>query len=366
MLLILIIPINQAIAQEIPGIPEKLELGSLAIPDSPAFEVLGVSPSTVARPGSARELAISFLSSSIKGNSEFPRNLAIEFSPYWWSYHPDLTWEDFINDHNIGANLTQTLSISIATAQTHIVDNGIDIAGTGLGFGLRTSLRKGQPSKKAIAQKEKMQKLFQNISENAIPDDISTSPKDENGNPYIELSDTDLKKIENAQKDFRQANLNRVGWRLELASAVSYDFPDDKWDDGDFKNTGFWVNSAYRTDEGSFLDSFDFLGVIRYLWNDADDGSFSTFDIGARIVWLSKNDDLPLSTSVEYVYRFVSDGDRKDTDTLMFIGEYRVNKTWSLFASFGKSFDSEFEGNEDFVTLIGINLGYGKGPVVKR
>ena len=363
-LLISLISGGPAIGQEIPEIPKNLELGSLAIPDSPAFEALGVSPSSVARPGSARELAVSFLSSSREGNSAFPRNLSIEFSPYWWSYHPALSWEDFNKDSIIGANLAQTFTISFATSETKFKKNDIDVEGTGLGLGFRTSFQKGQPSKKAVVVKEQMQKLFQDISDNAIPDDPTTLPMDENGNRIVELNKTALKKIESTQEAFRKANLNRVGWRLELASAVAFNFPDDKWDDGDWKNAGVWLNTAYRTDEGSFLDNFDFLGVFRYLWNDADDGSFSTYDLGARIIWISQNDDIPFSVSGEYVYGFVSDGDRKDSDKLAFIGEYRVNKTWSLFASFGKSFDPDFEGDEDFVALFGINLGYGKGPVV--
>lgn len=363
-LLIFIISGGPAIGQEFPEIPNNMELGALAIPDSPAFEVLGVSPSSIARPGSARELAISFLSSSKEGDSTFPRNLALEFSPYWWSDHPDLTWEEFNKDSNIGANLEQTFAISFATSETSFKKNDLDVEGTGLGLGFRTSFRKGQPSKKAFVAKTQMENLFADISENVIPDDPTTLPKDEKGNPIIELNKTVLNKIKSAQDTFRKANLNRVGWRLELASAASFNFPEDKWDDGEFKNAGVWLNTAYRTDEGSFLDNLDFLGVFRYLWNDADDGSFSTFDLGARIIWISQNDEIPFSVSGEYVYRLVSDGDREDSDKLTLIGEYRVNETWSLFASFGKDFDPDFKGDEDFVALFGINIGYGEGPVV--
>jgi hypothetical protein len=353
-----------AIGQELPEIPKNLELGSLNIPDSPAFEVLGVSPSSVARPGSTRELALTFLSSSGADDSAFPKNLAIEFSPYWWSYHPDLTWDNFNKNNKIGANLAQTFSISIATSETSFKENDIDVGGSGLGLGFRTSFLKGKPSKKAIKAKEQMQTLFQVLSNNAIPDDLTTLPKDENGDPFVELSKTALNKIEGAQNTFRKANLNRVGWRLELAGATAYNFPDDQWDDGELKNTGVWLNTAYRTDEGSYLDHFDFLGVLRYLWNEADDESLSTYDIGARLIWISQNDDIPVSASAEYVYRLVSDGDKQDSDKLAFIGEYLVNKTWSLFASFGKSFDPDYEGNENFFSLLGVNLGYGKGPVV--
>jgi hypothetical protein len=349
----------------------QLELGSLNIPDSPAFEVLGVSPSSVSRPGSARELAVSLFSSSLKQDSTFPRNLAVEFSPYWWSYHPELTWKTYNPEgENIGNNILQTFTVSLATSKTTSTINSIEVDGTGAGLGFRTSLLKGKPSKKGQLSYDAVKKVMQENVDAIIPDDISTLPKDANGNRIIDLEKiadpAAFKKIQVAVDDFRKANLNRVGWRLELASAASIDFPQDKSSGSKMKSAGAWLTTTYRTDEGSFLDHFDFLGVFRYLSHNADVGSFPTYDIGGRIIWISANDNLPLSASAEYVYRFVSKGDLVDTKKISFIAEYRVDKTWSLFASLGQAFDPNFKSKENFVSLFGINFGYGKGPVVSE
>lgn len=350
---------------------KQLEIGSLSIPDSPAFEVLGVSPSSVSRPGSARELAASLFSSSLKQDSTFPRNLAVEFSPYWWSYHPDLTWDTYNSEkENIGNNILQTFTASLATSKTTSTINGIEEDGTGAGLGFRASLLKGRPSKKGQLAYDAVKKVMQDNVDAIIPDDIESLPKDDNGNRIIDLekiADPEaFKKIQVALDNFRKANLNRVGLRLEIASAFSIDFPQDKSTEGKMKSAGAWLTTTYRTDEGSFLDHFDFLGVFRYLSHNADAGSVPTYDVGGRIIWISANDNLPLSASAEYVYRFVSRSDLTNTKKIAFIAEYRVDKTWSLFASLGQTFDPNFEGKEKFVSLFGVNFGYGKGPVVNE
>jgi hypothetical protein len=347
-----------------------LEIGSISIPDSPGFEVLGVSPSSVSRPGSARELAISLLSSSRDGDSDFPRNLAIQFSPFWWSYHPDLSWKGLnLEDKRIGDNLAQTFTFSFATSETKYKVDDEEVEGTGLGLGFRASILKGHVSKKGDEAHKELKKVFQDNVDAIIPDDIKNLPTDSEGNRIIDLEKLSnseaLTKIRRAQEAFRVANVNRVGWQLELAGAASFNFPDDEFHDGDLRNAGGWLTSAYRTDEETFLDSLLFLCVFRYLWNDLDDESFSSCDAGGRIIWISTKDEFPISISGEYVYRYVSGEDKEDSESLKFITEYRVNKTWSIFASLGSSFDPEFEGNEEFVALFGVNFGYGKGPVIR-
>ncbi len=338
-----------------------IEIGSIIIPDSPAFEILGVSPSSVSRPSSAHELAISIISSSNEGDSSFPKNIAIEFSPFWWRSHPKLTYDIYnpTESEIVGNNLMQTFTFSFATAETRIKKNGIYEEGTGLGFGFRTSFFKGRPSKKGQEAHRKFKKWMQDAALN-MPNP-ATLPKDEDGDPIWEPSG-----LSQAQKKFRDANLQRVGWRVELGVAGSYNFPDNTKYDGEFKNAGAWLTSAYKSDEGSFLDNLEFLGVFRYLFHNPEEDSFSSYDIGGRIIWINSKEDFPLSLSGEYIYRFRSDSDKEDTKKYAFIVEYRVNEIWSIFANLGKSFDQNFEGDEEFVSMFGVNFGYGKGPAVAQ
>lgn len=356
--------INVAYGEE----KQLLEVGSFTAPDSPAFEALGVSPSSVARPGSAKELAVSLFSSSVQKGS-FPRNLAIEFSPYWWTYHTDLTW-NLLNpkEEIIANNLLQTFSVSIATSKTTSIIDDVEVEGTGLGVGARVSLLKGRPSKAGFAAYEKVKTVLAEHADELIPDDISSLPQDENGNRIVDLNDftEEVKTIGRALETFRSANRDRVGLRLELAGAGAFDFPEDKSEQEKLKSVGVWMTAAYRTDEGSFLDRLDFLGVFRFLRNRAATDFFETYDLGARIFWTHANPNFPFSASTEYVHRYMSGSAKQDSEKFTFIAEYRVNKDWSIFASAGQTFDQNFDGNENFATLFGLNFGYGKGPVVAQ
>ncbi len=345
------------------GQVQSLDVGSLSVPDTPAFEVLGVSPSSVARPGSVHELATTLFSSSRENDSSFPNNLAVEFSPYWWSYHPDLTWDDF-NAEKVTDNLLRTLSFSLATTKTTTAIAGQPVK-TSLGIGFRASLLKGSPSKKGKTAYDNVKKYFQNNADALIPDNPDALPKDAAGNRILDVDKIADASIQAVLEDFRKANLNRVGLRVEVAGASAFDFENDDTSQARTKSAGAWIDAAYRTDSDSALDQFDFLGVFRYLWNHTADVQVKTYDIGGRIIWISSKDDFPLALSAEYVHRFVLEKDKQDTEKIALITEYRVDKTTSIFATFGQDFDQNYQGNKPFVSLFGINLAFGKGPVVQ-
>ncbi len=83
-------------------------------PVSPAFVLLGVAPTVVERPNTPSDLALSVLNRSTSFTS-LPRDVALEFSPYWLVKHPTLTWqEDTVR--GIGTSLARTMTISLATA----------------------------------------------------------------------------------------------------------------------------------------------------------------------------------------------------------------------------------------------------------
>src|SRR5262249_47786630 len=66
----------------------------LAVPESPAFAVLGITPQSVTRPTSPRSFATSLLNGlDEKGN--FQAGLAIDVAPYLLLAGPALTLEDY-------------------------------------------------------------------------------------------------------------------------------------------------------------------------------------------------------------------------------------------------------------------------------
>lgn len=67
---------------------------SIAVPNSPAFNVLGVTPDKVTRPGNMRELAVGLLQ-GLDENGNFQNGLAVDFSPYLLFVGDDLSLAEY-------------------------------------------------------------------------------------------------------------------------------------------------------------------------------------------------------------------------------------------------------------------------------
>src|SRR5262245_30927052 len=100
--------------------PEFLEWASqvpdfdkLNTADAPAFVVLGVAPTEIQRPSTPRALAVSLGSLVTGGGSTFnvPKDIAIEFAPYWLFPHRQLSITGYRDDWLLRPLRTLSLSI---------------------------------------------------------------------------------------------------------------------------------------------------------------------------------------------------------------------------------------------------------------
>lgn len=66
----------------------------LAVPESPAFTVLNLTPSTVSRPSSVQQLATSLLN-GVDQNGNFQTGVALDFQPYMLMYGRLVTWNKY-------------------------------------------------------------------------------------------------------------------------------------------------------------------------------------------------------------------------------------------------------------------------------
>ena len=119
---------------------KKLAIDDFQAPTSPAFIILGVAPSEVERPQTARAAAVSLISAF--SQSEFmPNNLQIEFAPYWWAPRPDSTMDKPDLSPSVGRSALESLSISLATSRTEATDTSLAV--DRISFGVRTLLKPG-------------------------------------------------------------------------------------------------------------------------------------------------------------------------------------------------------------------------------
>jgi hypothetical protein len=85
-----------------------------AVPESPAFTVLGLTSQTVTRPSTAQQLATSLLN-GIDQNGNFQSGVAIDVQPYMLSYGRKVSWMEY-RDHSAVRFLSR-MQLSIATAK---------------------------------------------------------------------------------------------------------------------------------------------------------------------------------------------------------------------------------------------------------
>ena len=111
----------------------------LSVPESPAFTVLGVTPSTVVRPGSPKAFASSILS-GLDQNGNFQSGLAFDLTPYMIFNGENITIRDY-NEHYLTRLLSRT-QFSFATIKGSSADDTATRVAAGLNF---TIWDKGDP-----------------------------------------------------------------------------------------------------------------------------------------------------------------------------------------------------------------------------
>lgn len=343
-----------------------VKLEDFRIPDAPALSIIGSPKIEIAKPGTPSAFGLTLIESFADSQTSIPQNLALDFAPYWWGQRPLNTVDDKIcrpssqagkatecEPISYGESLLRSLTISIASsAQDFELEEDVDL--TRLGLGLRLSLLTGS-----------IDPAFRDRY-NSVPDRVKCTTKvidnateKQSRSEREECVADNLEQLKAIGRELEQLSSSRVGWQLDFALASALDFPENNFDNAEFTRLGTWFTAAYvPTNSEQQASSFTFLGIGRYIYDDFEDEGESLIDLGGRIVWSPKATSL--SASVEYLRRLGDD----DGDRLVGLAEYKFNDTYSVFASFGQTFEEDFTGNEDLVTLLGINIGLGQKPQV--
>ena len=116
-----------------PAKPVKLITLDLAVPDSPALAILGLSPETVVRPASPRDLATTVLN-GVDRRGNLQSGLAVDFAPLFLFAGNTLTYEDYKGSR--GSRLFGRTQLSFATAK----GAGESVKSMRLAAGVRTTV----------------------------------------------------------------------------------------------------------------------------------------------------------------------------------------------------------------------------------
>jgi hypothetical protein len=363
------------------------DVPSLRTPASPAFVLLGVSPTDVYKPRTPADFAFTALSRAGDATS-IPKDLAIEASPYWLRSHPELRWRDD-TVRTLGQSLARSTGLSFATT-------ALDAEGeprTGVAVGLRTSLLSGRLTDSTRARLRRVEdaahaqgqiffqtrKRERELLNRALIDSIRTIDALTAGNlarrdslreaarahfaPLVAAFDTEIETdpeyrrlIEAVRKRVTDFALQREGFFWDVAGGAVWQFAGERWDGGDLTKWGAWTTLAY---EGAVLGRWSPVITARYVRNDLVADRSGAVDIGGRLLRSADQ----YGVSVEYVNRrlvgSVPADAARNQYRLTGMVEYRVAADAWLLASFGRAYDApERRGN--LVAQLGLSLAFSR------
>lgn len=374
---------------------EEVELDFPEIPSSPAFILMGVSPSQVESPGTPSDLMVSVQNAS----SDFtraPDNYFVNIAPYWLINKKHVSYGSYRdgNLENIENNVLQTLQVSVGVSdsfQNEAFDRRV-----GLGFGF--SLFRGRINEDI--EEEYFAKLkdyntevgkLQAEAENA--DQVYNDIEKEISEIGIQLTDTTIsalgrnklkerinylnKKLEQRSKDLyeqiksdyiatlktelKEIKFKRTGFFANVAGGVAWDQTNN---DSKVYQGGAWVNVGYQS------KNINWIGVIRILRNEqtlmqntldmttTDTTSVTTFDFGLKLDYEAMG---KASVSGELIYRTAPNTDNDSSYRAALNVAYNLTKDVKINFTYGKDFEVFLTGESNYFALLNFAFGIGQG-----
>jgi hypothetical protein len=345
---------HRADAQDIP------EFNKLRTPTSPAFVVLGTTPTEVQRPNTPSTFAFSLLQgvgSSATGGGDF----GVEVAPYWLVSHPGLTLEEYYEGGWIN-NLVRTATVSFATLKAEDADAA---SGTSrdLGLGLRARLLdRTRPSSPCKASMDSigldLQRAVTFTATTGSRPEIMALPATQaeerlevlyRGFVQDSLSQRERKRLDEEVQSCANELSAREGFQVDIAGAAAWRLPDQEPDDASLRSGAVWLTPSLTGRNVSWV------GVARYRWNQDDDAE-NLVDLGARGIYAWSSYGL----SMEMVARRPTNGG-DDLYRVSLIGDIKLNEQLWLTTSFGRDFTAE--DSDAVFALANLQWNVGKRSV---
>lgn len=378
----------------------------LKAPASPAFNMLGIAPSSIQRPTD-----ITAFMTSIQANTgnftTFPKNYAVEIAPFLLGKTgPTLKDYDSTNfwRHVLPQTFQLSLGISQQNADGEVSEEADAFPRAALGF--RVSLVRRPWTKETQTNYDKLHKaqsvLLDKITENDLTPELTAlearlAAKD--AQMLIIGTDTQLtperkrelltqilpekRAIMDSISAIKQKLMARLdaaktvrelatsfeikrtaGFYLDLQAGMVTDFPDRRFNYSKVSKAGAWLTGGYDGND----QLFSVLAIVRYLYQpdkifaDASGAlktdDVSTFDFGGRV--LLNAFDGKFDFSSELIYRSVLNNDIIDPNWRVVLNlEYKVGTNQKLTFGFGKNFDGTITKSGNLIAAFNFIKGFG-------
>lgn len=347
----------------------EIGLKDLEVPNSPAFILLDVSPTLIAHPTSSKAFAATVLN-SVNENNGIPQNYAVEFTPFWYFRHPNLTsynyWGiDAARNRNRGFSQVRLASVSFAYIKSNLSDSLTSDATNNIAIGFRSTIFRIIDKKNRTDLIEANNNLVKKLSE--LNNQLSNfNPFDEDYKKkvqeFIDQMSSDKGLLE-AEKAIQEILKRRPLFAIDGATAVNWSFNGNNFNTNQLSLFGAWLTMNYSKVLNPKSDNVknyaSILVVTRYTYDNSIDGNplandsyVSLLDVGTRILFEFRQ----LSFSYEYIFRSVP-GQSINTFRSTGMALYKISDKIYILASFGKNFGDK----DNLIAQFGLNLGLGTG-----
>lgn len=316
-----------------------------AVPENPAFVFLGVTPTSITRPGATRDFGVAVLN-GINADGKLQQGFALETSP--WFYIPGLKvrLSDYQSKWHLRV-LTNT-QFSLGTARV----SG-DTASTDLGFGVRLTLLDQTDPMANVAFTDSLDQILKACEPGQLP-----CPPDPEDPEDMERFARELSQIEAAaqkciDKGMRQAykafsERTRSQWnaaRVAFAFATGWRFEGSDLGEGTHAGLQTWlVGAAPVSDFGQLIGQLAFTHRPEL----GETSEFDRFNYGARFLTGSATFNSFLELVGES--RSGTNDDTNDSSGLWSAGvEFRVAENLWISTGLGSRFGTLDEAESAFV-----------------
>jgi hypothetical protein len=371
----------------------------LEAPASPAFNLMGISPSSIERPTSLNSFRLS-IQNATSNFSKFPSNYSAEFAPASIFNIKDQTLAKF-NSTKLYDVFWQSFSVSFGFTRTNSNDTEKEDStmSAKLGIGLKFSIIRphwddstqkyidsityyldytiGERKKwflthPAILKIDDSIRAVNNSPSLTLNQKIDSINNLGNRKTLVQVSLTNnFDKVDSlANKNLKRlANslkITRKGPFLDFATGLVLDFPDDRFDNSRVAKAGAWLTGGYENG----AKGLSVLGIGRYLYQPdkifADDSgkikskNISTLDGGARLAYSGAQGKF--SVSAEAIYRSVlNDNVIKPSWRFTFNAEYSVGFNQKITFALGRNFNGAITKSGNLIAALNFIKGFGGG-----
>lgn len=324
---------------------EKLQ--RLTAPTSPASAITGMQPTTVLAPKTLNALETALYNNfTDAGSIVIPKDLAIEFTPYW-SKNPHINLSEYLYP-TAWQSFLRNASFSIASSQSFLL--GDSSKSNALGFGARTSIYFGgkndrdtvEAYRKQLKSADVLEGMFGNIRMRALD-----NPEVKSTTDFMQAIQEPLKKVitdlaffgspqeidqfmesfcadtlelpaltagnhdafsnalagifrkhisvDRVYTHFKKYLINRQGFSMDFALASLLNFPTNNFEFSYAPKNALWITPTYRffANENHVLKA---MAVYRYEWYNI--GYYKLYFPGSTVY--QNNHDYGISLAAEF------------------------------------------------------------------